>query len=304
MKALRAAKGAAAATAADAAPPSPRRRRRRRALAPSVWRTLRILLVLLILAAAYGAYALNGTPQGQALLAATEDQALAATASLGLVVEDIEVEGRKTTDAATIKAALAADRGTPIFAVSPSRAQRQLESLPWVRSATIERRLPSTLLVRLVEREPLALWQHDGKIDLIDRQGEVIAVKDVGRFDNLPMVVGDDAAPRAAALIDMLAKEPDLAARVSVAVRVDDRRWNLRIDHTIDVMLPEENPADAWTHLAELERTKKLLQRDLQSVDMRLPDRLVLRVTAAAPSAGAIREASPAKKPHPGGKNT
>jgi len=256
-----------------------------------------ILVVLAV--AGYGGVVLSRLPIGQAILTGAADRALAASAALGLVVGDIEVEGRETTDTATIMAALSAARGTPILAVSPSRAKKKLESLPWVRSAAIERRLPGTLLVRLVERHPLAVWQHAGKQELIDREGAVIPVKDLTRFARLPTVVGDDAASRAAALIDMLAQEPELAARVTAAVRVDDRRWNLRIDNAIDVLLPETNPAEAWARLAAQERAKNLLQRDIQSVDMRLPDRLVLHPAGAAPG-----EAAPPKKARASGKST
>src|SRR5262249_2795867 len=157
------------------------------------------------------------------------------------------------------------------------------ESLPWVRQATIERRLPGTLLVHLVERHPLAVWQHNGRHELIDRRGEVIAVGDLSRFARLPTVIGDDAPRNAAALIDMLGREPDLGGRVTDAIRVDMRRWNLRIDHVVEVLLPEDNPAEAWARLAALERANSLLQRDVQTVDLRLPDRLVLR-TAPPPS--------------------
>jgi cell division protein FtsQ len=225
--------------------------------------------------------------------------AYSATGKLGLVVKDIEVEGRTTTDTATILAALGAHAGTPILAVSPSRAKEQLEALPWVRSASIERRLPGTLYVRLVERKPLAVWQHDGKQELIDRDGTVIPVTDLSRFAKLPTIVGDDEARHgAAALIDLLAHEPDLAPRVTAAVLVGDRRWNLRVDNAIDVMLPEDDPAGAWAKLAKLERTSQVLQRDVQTVDMRLPDRLVMRVNDAP------HDPSPAKKTHPGGKST
>jgi len=137
-------------------------------------------------------------------LAAAADRLVAVSAICGLVVADIEVEGRETTDVATIMAALGAARGTPILAVSPGRAKEQLESLPWVRSATIERRLPGTLFVRLVERRPLAVWQHGGKQELIDRDGEVISVTDLSPFARLPTLVGEGAAPHAAALIDKL----------------------------------------------------------------------------------------------------
>ena len=252
---------------------------------------------MLLVAALAAGVALSRMPAGRGIV---EARALSASAAVGLVVSNIEVEGRTTTDRATILAALGAGRGTPILAVDPDRARRRLESLPWVRSAVIERRLPGTLFVHLVEREPLAVWQHDGRQELIDRQGEVIPVRDLSRFARLPTVVGSDAARHAAALLAMLATQPGLASRVTAAIRVDDRRWNLRLDHRIDVLLPEEDAAAAWARLAQLERTKRLLQRDVETVDMRLPDRLVLRVTAPLPG----MNVAPAKKTAQAGNRT
>ena len=151
--------------------------------------------------------------------------------------------------------------------------------------------------MRLIERRPLAVWQHGGLQQLIDREGAVIPVEDLSRFARLPIVVGDDAAANAGMLIDTLANEPELAARVTAAVRVGGRRWNLRIDDVIDVLLPEENAEAAWSRLAQLERASTLLKRDVQTVDLRLPDRLVLRVNAAP-----VRETTPARKAHSSGK--
>jgi len=289
-------RGAAPRPAVRAAVPRrPRRRRLPRHLRHAAWWSL----PLVIAAGCYGVGVASRMPAVAAVLADAADRLVAVSAACGLVVADIEVEGRDITDAATIMAALDAARATPILAVSPSRAKERLESLPWVRSATIERRLPGTLFVRLVERRPLAVWQHGGKQELIDRDGEVIAVADLGPFARLPTLVGEGAAPHAAALINLLAGEPDLAARVTAAIRVGDRRWNLRVDNMTDVLLPEEDPAGAWSRLAQLERTSSLLKRDVQTVDLRLPDRLVLRVTA-----GSSREGAPAKKAHPAGKST
>ena len=289
-------RGAAPRPAVRAAVPRrPRRRRLPRHLRHAAWWSL----PLVIAAGCYGVGVASRMPAVAAVLADAADRLIAVSAACGLVVADIEVEGRDITDAATIMAALGAARATPILAVSPSRAKERLESLPWVRSATIERRLPGTLFVRLVERRPLAVWQHGGKQELIDRDGEVIAVADLGPFARLPTLVGEGAAPHAAALINLLAGEPDLAARVTAAIRVGDRRWNLRVDNMTDVLLPEEDPAGAWSRLAQLERTSSLLKHDVQTVDLRLPDRLVLRVTA-----GSSREGAPAKKAHPAGKST
>ena len=137
-------------------------------------------------------------PSGQSLLQGAADRLTRCTGLLGLTVSEITVEGRETTDRETILAALAAGPGTPILAVSPTHVKEQLEALPWVRTAVIERRLPGTLYVRLVERKPLALWQHGGKLELVDREGNVIPVARLDRFAKLPLVVGEGAASHAA----------------------------------------------------------------------------------------------------------
>ena len=254
---------------------------------------------LLLCGGVYGGAQLSRFPAAQSALQSVVDRMVMGTGLLGLTVSDVTVEGRETTDRETILAALAAKPGTPILAVNPRRAKEQLETLPWVHTAVIERRLPGTLYVRLVERKPLALWQHGGKIELIDRMGAVIPVTPLDRFAKLPMVVGEGAAAHAAELIDMLACEPDLAVRVTAAIRVGDRRWNLRIDNTIDVLLPAHDAAGAWVQLARLERSSALLQRDVQTIDIRLPDRLVLRVSPETP-----KETPMSKKGRPPAKNT
>jgi cell division protein FtsQ len=222
-----------------------------------------------------------------------EDGLLEATARLGFAVTDVAVEGRRETDPATILKALAVRRGTPILAFSPSRAAIRIAALPWVRSARVERLLPGTIFVRLVERRPLALWQHGGVMQLIDDEGAVIPVGDLGRFAKLPLVVGEDAAAHAGALVRMLRREPRLAAHVTAAIWVDGRRWNLRLDKGVQVLLPADDPGAAWAELARLERNSAILQRDIDTIDMRLPDRLVLRIVAPPPSEDTKKKGRP-----------
>ncbi len=113
------------------------------------------------------------------------------------------------------------------------------------------------------------------------------------------MVVGEDAAGHAPSCWRCWRAEPDLAARVTAAMHVGGRRWNLRIDNAIDVLLPADDPAAAWADLARLERSSAILKRDVQAIDMRLPDRLVVRVAPEPP-----KEAPAAKKGRPPAKNT
>jgi cell division protein FtsQ len=277
------------------------RRPRRGAAVPRLYRAVRWLAVPALIAVGVAGAARSGLwPPVQGIRQQGEAWLIDRSAALGLRIADIRVGGRGTTDRATILAALGAGLGTPILAVDPVQAEKRLEALPWVSAAVIERHLPDTLYVRLVERTPQALWQHDGKVQLIDEAGSVIPVARLDRFAKLPLVVGADAASHAARLREMLAKEPDLDARVTAAVRVGGRRWNLRIDGKVDVLLPADDAAGAVAALARLERSSAILDRDVEAVDMRLPDRLVVRVSPTAP-----KEVAPAPaRGRPPAKNT
>src|SRR5580658_4404915 len=214
-----------------------------------------------------------------------------ATASLGLRVETIVIEGRANTPEPLLRAALGISKGDPILGFSLDAARRNVEKLSWVDQATIERRLPDTVVVQLVERRPFAIWQNQGKFVLIDRDGQMVTNEDVAQFRQLPLVVGPGAPGAATPLIDALTQHPGLLARMVAAVRVGERRWNLQLRGGMNVMLPEGHEAVAIDRLVALQQDHALLDRPLEVVDMRLPDRLVLR-PRAEPAADAA-----AKKP-------
>lgn len=199
----------------------------------------------------------------------------------GLVVRSVTVEGRERTEPTRLLAALETGRGEPIMTFDPHAARDRVEALPWVKSARIERRLPDAIHVVLIEREPLALWQRapDGDFAVIDRGGATVEV-DTRPFAGLPVIVGPDAPAAVPALMHLLSGEPALARRVRAATRVAGRRWTLRLDDIetgVEIHLPETGAAAAWTRLADLNRQARLLDRDIKVVDMRLPDRLVVR---------------------------
>jgi cell division protein FtsQ len=116
----------------------------------------------------------------------------------------------------------------------------------------------------------------------VDRYGATMPVADVSRYTGMIVLTGPDAPAHAKALLDLLALEPDLGARVIAAQRVGARRWNLRLDNGVDIRLPEEEAAAAWRTLADMERDEGLIDRDLVMIDLRTPDRLVVRLSPAA----------------------
>ena len=223
-----------------------------------------------------------------------------ATVLAGLRLEALTVEGRTQTGAEDVLAALDVTRGTPILAIDVAEARAALEALPWVKAAQVERRLPNTVHVVIHEREAYALWQQGNRYTLVDREGHpIVSVPEADR--SMKVIVGADAPQHAAKLFTELDTAPELAARVRAAVRVSGRRWNIYLDTFeggIAVRLPENDLQAAWTRLAELERTSKILERDLAFIDLRLPDRLIVRLrtdpNAAPEKPLAKKKSSPA----------
>lgn len=201
---------------------------------------------------------------------------------VGLTVKHVFVTGRGETSKTQVLGAMGVRSGQSILDFDPAQARRHLLQLGWVEMARVERRLPDTILVHLSERQALALWQHKGRHVLIDRGGKPITRQNLARFAHLPVVVGKDAPAAAAALIDMLSQKPALFAHVAAAVRIGSRRWDVRLKNGIKVNLPEIQATDAWDRLAALVDEHRIFERDVAAIDLRLPDRLVLRLTPEA----------------------
>ena len=208
----------------------------------------------------------------------------------GLKITEIRIEGAENMPEPRIRAALGVKTGDPTLAFSPDAARQALEALPWIAQAEVERRLPGTVVVRVSERRPFAIWQNQGRFSVVDRSGKVVATDRLDAFGPLPLIVGAGAEKYAAALYDQLREAPDVLARTQALVRVGERRWNLHLSNGMDVLLPEGEEKAAIRRLAELQKRNALLDRPLVSVDMRLPDRLVVRqANAPAPPAEARR---------------
>ncbi|NVJ69144.1 MAG: FtsQ-type POTRA domain-containing protein [Alphaproteobacteria bacterium] len=202
----------------------------------------------------------------------------------GFVLSTLQITGIERSKRANILAAIDVDDGVPLLTMNLELMRKQLEQLPWVKEAKVTRILPSGLNVEITERQPFALWQKDGKVSLVDETGEIITQRGLVKFSDLMMIVGDGATEELAELQSLLRQEPVVAHRVKTAVRVGERRWDLIFDNGIRVKLPEAHATSysaqkAWQKFASLETEYHLLGREVDVIDMRLSDRMILRVS-------------------------
>lgn len=217
-----------------------------------------------------------------------ESNGMIVSAGLGLAVHEVLVQGRSESAGGDVLGALGVKRGSPILAFDPHAAKARLEELPWVRKATVERRLPDTVFVSLEERVPMALWQKDGKLTLVDRDGTAIPNADPSRYAQLPQIIGDAAPANAPAILAITAAEPDLRARIAALSYVGQRRWTVIFDNGAELQLPEQDAGRAWAKFAVMQRSQDVLARDVANIDLRLPDRTVVRLSPGVPAPKAL----------------
>jgi cell division protein FtsQ len=267
-------------------------RRQRRLLKPAGWIAAASFAVMLLVVVFHSA-----APRSSGTLSSMRERLGAATAASGLRVTDVVVEGRANTPEPLLRAAIGVNVGDPILGFSLEETRARIETIPWVERATVERRLPGTLVVNLQERRPFAVWQNQGKFVLVDRTGQVVTNQDVAQFPHLPLIVGQGAPGAAAGLLDALRERPALAEKVVASVRVGERRWNLRMTNGTDVMLPEGHEVVALDRLIALQQQHSVLDRPLAAIDMRLPDRLVFRPKVEAKDAPVVPPMPPGTNP-------
>lgn len=235
-------------------------------------------------AALLGAFCVYGVAVGGHMPSVVQ----AVTARTGFAIDEIRVSGNRETSEIDIFDRVGLDGWTSLVGFDAEEARRRIESLPWVENAAVRKIYPSTLEVKVAEREPFAIWQRGSLLSLIEENGEVIAPLSGSRHLALPLVVGTGAAEPSAGFIARIAALPELAARVKGYVRVSERRWDLRLENGMTVRLPEHGVDAALADLMVLDKRHGLLSRDVESVDMRFADRLVVKLS---PQAAEAREA-------------
>jgi cell division protein FtsQ len=182
---------------------------------------------------------------------------------------------RATDEAGTGKA--------PQALVDVSRIRNQLIGFGWVKDARVSRRLPDTLVIDIVERTPSALWQNQGQLALIDKEGVVLDRVPVDKMPDLPLLLGPGANGRAEQLGRLMDAVPTLKPQLASATWVGGRRWDLNFQSGETVALPEgEGDARAaLTKFAKLDKSTGLLGRGVVRFDLRIRDKMIVRLPRA-----------------------
>jgi len=241
----------------------------------------------LIVAGAVLALALGATlaldHRGERMAAAVGRGFDARFAQAGFRLHNVQVQGASPLAAADIVRAAQVFKDQPLIGLDIAQVRDRVQAVGWVKDVKVVRLLPDTLVLAVQERRQLAVWQHLGLTKVIDDHGEVIPEADPARFAGLPLVVGEGAAAAAPGLLPLLAQRPQLMQRTDALVRLDDRRWDLRLKDGGLIQLPATGEEEALMRLEQLDQRSHILALGFDRVDLRNPDMVAVRPRQSIP---------------------
>ncbi|MCZ7530870.1 MAG: FtsQ-type POTRA domain-containing protein [Acidimicrobiia bacterium] len=198
-----------------------------------------------------------------------------------LDVDQIDVQGTERTSPADVLGAVGIDRGDPILYVDTGAATARVEALPWVSEASVSRRLPDRVVVRVEERIAAGWIRIDDEtVAIVDGTGRVLEddaptslyIPELRGVGSTTPVAGETLEDTAGAAVAASLPE-QLLARVA-AVSTDGDGTDVRIGLTAggEVRLGDPDAVDVDDALAAAVAVLDSLgERVVAYVDVRVP---------------------------------
>ncbi|HYD11738.1 MAG TPA: cell division protein FtsQ/DivIB [Allosphingosinicella sp.] len=199
---------------------------------------------------------------------------------LGFTLRHVETRGNHRVSTQAIYDIAFSQQSAAMPLVDLDGTRERLMRLPWIREARVSRRLPDTLVVEVIERVPVAVWQQNGRFSLVDAEGVVL--EPVGTaMPQMVRLIGPDANRHYASLSALLDAAPRLRPMVTDAAWIGGRRWDLHFQGGETLSLPEgeAEARRAIERFAQLDQRDSLLGRGFARIDMRDPRRAYIRIS-------------------------
>ncbi len=204
------------------------------------------------------------------------------SASYGMYVEDVIVEGNRRTSYEDLVQALNLSENESILGIDIAKLQSRIEQLTWVRDCVVRRSFfPNNILVKIEERKVKAIWQYEGRFYPVDSEGNVIEVEEYEPDAPLLLLAGEGAPHHLAELLKVLQLDDELSGKIRAAIFVSNRRWDLvfgNVQNGVVVKLPEKNYDKAYQKIALLNKRQGIFKRKLTSFDVRYDNRIIVDI--------------------------
>lgn len=199
------------------------------------------------------------------------------------MVKLMAIEGATPVVDTAIRELFPLDFPMSSFDIDLADMQAKVAALDVIQSVSVRIRPGGVLEVSVTEREPALVWRAPGGIELLDATGHRVASLTVRKArPDLPLIAGAGADTEVEEALAILRAAAPLADTLRGLVRVGERRWDVVLDGTKVIQLPEENPVAALEQVLALDQAQDLLARNVTHIDMRNPRRPTLRLAEPA----------------------
>ena len=159
------------------------------------------------------------------------------------------------------------------------KIHENLLSNKWVENVEIERILPNTIKIKIIEKKAIAIWQTKFGNSLITKKGEIIFEKKINDFKNkLPIIIGNEANKNAFFILDILKQNPKLYSKIWSISYISKRRWDVHFKEGLTILLPKNDIAKAWKQIQNLHKKSGILEIGLIEIDIRNKNQILGKI--------------------------
>lgn len=203
--------------------------------------------------------------------------------SVGFKIDDILIEGRTKTPKSLVIKAIELSKGDSLFSKNLDDIKNRLLQIEWIKDCIVYRELPDKLYIKLIEREPIALWYYQKRYYLVDETGSSINPPSIKPYMNLPLLSGEGASTEAEKTLKLIKSFPEIQKNMHSLMRVRKRRWDLILFKDFVVKLPEDSMQTkslekALWDLMRFLKQKKITPQNKGYIDFRLPNKITLKI--------------------------
>ena len=149
----------------------------------------------------------------------------------------------------------------------------------WVEETYVERILPDTIKIKVLEKKPIAIWQNHKGNKLITINGDVISHANVNKFKNsFPIIKGEKSKENISSILKILETNKHFAKNIWSLTFINQRRWDLHFNQGLIVRLPSQDVIKAWQKIIKLQTNYNILNLRLTEIDLRNPEQILGKI--------------------------
>ncbi len=206
----------------------------------------------------------------------TKNKAIAKFYNNTFAIKRISFSGMSNLSSAGLLKESGLKYGHSVFKLSVNQVKQNLEQMSWVKSAIVQRVIPSNINIFIEEKKPIAYWQNKDQLYLVDESGTLLPTSVVKSFPSLPISVGTNAEKAIPRFLNLIKHFPLIEQQIVFCSFLGNRRWNIQISRGLLIKLPEENVEGALNVLQRLGSRDGYFSADIAVIDLRVPGRVII----------------------------